>query len=118
MDKQHSEHTPRSQRYPVSLGATLYGEYGITIIGQVENVSLTGLLLRSDEKNAPITKDAEVSLEVFVPKGNSIKSYKIPVRVARFDQQEVGLQVDSHDDKAADAMRSILLYADKDHPPV
>lgn len=113
MEQQHSEHIYRSQRFPVSLGATIYSEYGTPVMGQIENISLTGLLLKADEDDAPVIKDADINLELYVPEGEGVKSYKIPMRVARFNKQLVGLQVDDYDDKTVDAMRSVMLFAVK-----
>lgn len=65
----------------------------------------------SVEDDAPVIRDADISLEFYVPEGKGIKTYKISMRVTRLDQQEVGLQVEDYDDKTVNAMRSILLYA-------
>lgn len=107
------EQIARSPRYPTDLSVTLYGKHGITVVGQVKNVSLTGMLLIPDEPNLLFTPNADVNLKVYVSEGNGMKSYKIPMRVARYNEKEAGMMVDDSDDKAVDVLRDIVLYVIK-----
>lgn len=116
MEQIHPDHIPRSQRYPVSLEATLHGDSGTSSTGQIENISLTGMLLRADKDDTPVSPSTDIQLEVHVPERQGIQSYKLPVRVARLDKQEVGLQIDDYDDQTVHAIRSIMYYAVKGNP--
>lgn len=110
----NQQHNPRSPRFDVSLSATLHSRQGVTVIGQVKNISLTGVLLSPDEHNVPINYGGEVNLEVYVPEDGHIRSYKIPMRVSRLDRRVVGMQVDSTNEQASETLRAIVEHATRE----
>lgn len=108
------EQIPRSPRYPSNFGVTVRGSHGISVLGKVRNVSLTGILFVPDEENVPIVPNAEVQLQIYVSNGNSVTTYTVPMRVARFNRTEAGMAVDEKDEQATKAMRAIVEHASKD----
>lgn len=107
MDK---EYIPRSPRYPAKFNVMLHGKQGVPILGQAKDISLSGILLAPDKYDAPIFPGADMCLEVYLSEDDHIKSYKIPLRVARHNRKEVGMAVDASDEKALNALRSLVLH--------